>query len=497
MSTCPDNKQLLKLLQQPSTMGDEDVANIEKHISDCAACQSLLGFLTDEPMLDGITSNPTNDRYRDEPQFKSLQKQFRNLNLQSESESSTHWPQPQTKVDTVRLERVETAEADEDDETWDDFPELEGFIFERRIGRGGFSTVYLAWDIALMRHVAIKMLESNQNNPRNRHRFLREARAMAQLENEFVVEIYHVDETKSRQPFIIMEYVAGETLENWVNRSGPNRLKEADLRKTVNLIAQAAQGLVAVHQAGMIHRDIKPGNILINNQENHCAKLADFGLVKNAEEEFLALTQTAEVMGTPAFMAPEQVENSEVDHRSDVYSLGATLFYCLTGKLLFDGSTLSIIRKIIESEPPRPRSLNSEIPLDLEAICLTAISKKPEDRYQTAAEFVTELKNFLVDKPILAKRSSAIKTIFNWGQNNKTKVLSWFLLATALAGSTIAGGVLMHNRKQANGKYDLQKFRTILRAPADHHANTGDDNRAATLRAMSSEFVTKHASSFR
>lgn len=448
MSTCPNNKQLLAWIQQPASMDNQDVADIEKHVAECAACQSLLGFLTDEPMLDGITPDPTNQRFLGEPQLKSLQKQFRDLSLQLESENSAYWPQPQTKVDTVRLERVETAGEDVDiDETWNEFPELDGFIFERRIGSGGFSSVYLAWDVTLARHVAIKMLEKNQNNPRNRHRFLREARAMARLENEFVVEIYHVDETKSGQPYIVMEYIAGETLESWIDQSTPVKTKDNDFRKLVDLIAQAAEGMVAAHQAGMIHRDIKPSNILIDDKNDILrAKLADFGLVKNVAEDSLMLTRTAEVVGTPSFMAPEQVvENGEIDHRSDVYSLGATLYYGMTGELLFNGSTVSIIRQIIDSQPQKPRSLNPNMPVDLETICLTAIAKKPEDRYQTASALVADMRNFLDGKPILARRPNLFKALFNWGQSNKTKVVSWLLLSTIILGTIVVAGFAIDN----------------------------------------------------
>lgn len=408
MSTCPNNEQLLSWIQTPEILDNEDVSRIKSHVSSCTACQSLLGFLSSESVDEQLNPPP---------------KKFSNLDLQLESESSAYWPQPQTKVDTVSLDRTSTAQPDDDDdgEGWNEFPELDGFIVERKIGIGGFSSVFLAWDINLSRHVAIKILEKNQNNPRNRHRFLREARTMTSLESEFVVEVYQVAESKSGEPFIVMEYIAGETLDSWLNHSGPCKSGGSNFRKLVRLISQAAEGLATAHQAGMIHRDIKPGNILIyEKDEVQCTKLVDFGLALKhiANNGPVTLTKSAEVVGTPAFMAPEQVvENGEIDHRCDIYSLGATLYYGLTGELLFNGSTVSIIRRIIDSQPTEPRSFNSEIPEELEAICLTAIAKDPNHRYQSAEAFAADLSNFADGKPIEPPRKNIVRSFFSWGQS--------------------------------------------------------------------------------
>jgi tRNA A-37 threonylcarbamoyl transferase component Bud32 len=276
------------------------------------------------------------------------------------------------------------------------------------VGWGGMGVVLRAFDATLRRTVALKVIAPRlASNPTARKRFLREAQAAAAIRHEHVVTIHAVEETKSL-PYIVMEYVPGLSLQQFISRTGP-----LPLAQIVPIGQQVAAGLAAAHALDVTHRDIKPANILLENggavsggARDHSplaahhsplrVKITDFGLAQAANE--VRLTQHGVLLGTPEYMAPEQARGEALDHRADLFSLGAVLYTMCTGRPPFRaGSILGLLRLIAE-EAPRPiHELNPQIPDWLTAIVEKLLAKAPEDRFQSAAEVAS-----LLDRRLLA-----------------------------------------------------------------------------------------------
>ncbi len=268
---------------------------------------------------------------------------------------------------------------------------VSGFIGElghyriiERIGSGGMGVVLKAMDPALNRIVAIKVLSPLvAEQPVSRRRFLREAQAAAAINHEHVVRIYAVEE-EQRLPYLVMEFVAGLTLQQKIDRDAP-----LELREILRIGMQIAAGLAAAHHQGVVHRDIKPANVLLENGIQR-VKITDFGLARSSEVP--ALTESGMVAGTPEYMAPEQTHDGNVDFRADLFSLGSVLYAMCTGKSPFRmGSVASTLREVAE-KPPRPISeLNPEVPEWLIQMIGRLHAKRAEDRFQSAADVEREL----------------------------------------------------------------------------------------------------------
>jgi len=263
------------------------------------------------------------------------------------------------------------------------------YLVEEVIGHGGMGVVLKARDPDLNRLVAIKILGTHlAYSATARRRFLREARAVASISHPHVLTIHSVEEHENT-PFIVMEYVSGQSLKEYVNSKG-----RLDSHETIKLTAQIAQGLAAAHAQGIIHRDVKPGNVMLHEGATR-VRLADFGLARvtfdNSE-----LTSHDQSVGTPAYMAPEQVRCEEIDARADLFSLGCVVFFMLTGRSPFQGrSSGETMTKIIEEKPPRLQDINSEVPSALSDIVDRLLQKKPGDRYQSAFEVAEECARYV------------------------------------------------------------------------------------------------------
>jgi serine/threonine protein kinase len=295
-----------------------------------------------------------------------------------------------------------------------------------KLGEGGMGIVYLAEDTHLGRRVAIKFLASTQNH-NYRARFLREARAVSNLSHPHIAVLHDYGETEEGQPFIVMEYLKGKTLSDLLNERG------LTLTQALEITEAVADALSAAHRNGIVHRDIKPSNVIVD--EDGRVKVVDFGLVKHLNEE---ATQTAHpdaatlpamrtssnvVVGTPLYLSPEQAMGLAVDARSDIFALGALLYESLTGKPAFaGGSVIEIGAQIIHFNPPAPSSINHRVPPELDRITQKALQKKADQRYQSATEFLGDLRAVhatLSDTYHLTKRmhvsksmqSSALKSI--------------------------------------------------------------------------------------
>jgi serine/threonine protein kinase len=263
-----------------------------------------------------------------------------------------------------------------------------------RLGEGGMGVVYKAEDTRLGRLVAIKFPMPGADRQSFRARFLNEARAISALNHPHIATIHEYGETPEGDPFIVMELIGGQDL-NEKLRSGHLTLGEA-----VRIIATVASALDAAHRHGIVHRDVKPSNVRINNEAQ--VKVLDFGLSKQLLDLQLSadastlhatdLTAPGLVVGTPNYLSPEQARSRPVDARSDIFALGALLYECVTGRPAFAGGNLiEIGAQVLHVDPPPPSQLNPYVPTELDRIVAQALAKDPAERYQTAAEMQAEL----------------------------------------------------------------------------------------------------------
>jgi serine/threonine protein kinase len=256
------------------------------------------------------------------------------------------------------------------------------------LGQGAFGTVFQAQDEQLQRRVAIKVLGPQfVKNVTARGRFLREARAAAAVNSKYVVSTYEVAEQPI--PYLVMEYVAGQTLQKRIDERGA-----LETREILQIGSEIAAGLAAAHQQGLIHRDIKPANILL--EAGRC-KIADFGLARAVDDT--SLTQAGTIAGTPLFMSPEQARGETLDPRSDLFSVGSVLYTMCTGLAPFRAhTTLGVLKRVCDDTPRPIREVNADIPEALVAIVNRLLEKDPAGRFQTAAEVADLLKQHL-DNP--------------------------------------------------------------------------------------------------
>jgi serine/threonine protein kinase len=264
-----------------------------------------------------------------------------------------------------------------------------------QIGKGGMSSVYLAEHELMKRRVAVKVLPRNRvDDSSYLERFRLEARAVAKLDDPNIVRAYDID-NEGDVHYIVMEYVDGQDLHQIVAQQGP-----LDFDTAADYIAQVANGLQHAHEMGLVHRDIKPANCLVDRHKT--VKLLDLGLAKLTEDDQASLTMANEenVLGTADYLAPEQALNShEADHRSDIYSLGCTLYFLLTGGPPFPEGSIS--ERLLKHQTAKPESIfkfRPDAPPSLVDICETMMSKKPDDRFQSAGDVAARLKEWLADR---------------------------------------------------------------------------------------------------
>ena len=247
-----------------------------------------------------------------------------------------------------------------------------------KLGQGGMGAVYLGYDGALGRKVALKMmLARHAADPESRDRFVREARAAASITSDHVVTIFDVGDERGF-PFIAMEYLQGFPLDQYLRAKG-----ELPLPHILRIGREVALGLAAAHDLELIHRDIKPGNVWLEHPKGR-VKILDFGLAR-AQHDDTNITGTGLVVGTPSFMSPEQARGHKLDGRSDLFSLGVMLYRLCTGKMPFDGpTTMAILTSLAVDTPTPPRTLNPQLPVAVAAVITKLLAKRADDRYPTA-----------------------------------------------------------------------------------------------------------------
>ncbi|MDR3234570.1 MAG: serine/threonine protein kinase [Planctomycetaceae bacterium] len=283
------------------------------------------------------------------------------------------------------------------------FPsEFGNYTILRRIGGGATADVYLAEQQPLRRKAALKILKKRlADDEINVQRFIREAQAIAALNHPNLVHIYQID-CRDGNWYIAQEFVEGENLHQRLCRIGTLPIPE-----TVDILRSLSSALDKAAHVGIVHRDIKPENILLGSGGD--IKITDFGLARVAQQTFdvtdAALTEIGMTLGTPLYMSPEQAQGKPLDHRSDMYSLGITGYYILTGQLPFQGDTpLAVAMQHVHKKPKPVRELRPDVPAALAQIVERMIAKKPEERYKTFADIVTELDS-IKTKGLSAKNS--------------------------------------------------------------------------------------------
>lgn len=320
----------------------------------------------------------------------------------------------------------------------------------KELGKGAMGEVYLAEDLRLGRQVAIKFASPKAD----KFRFLNSARLVATLNHPNIAAVYDSGETEDRIPYIVMEFVEGETLTSYLGR-------QHSLKHRLELIVQIAEGLSEAHEHHIIHRDIKPDNVLINRQG--VAKVLDFGLAKEIQvqsDQLGDLDETAQasrtligaMLGTPYFMSPEQASGNpqDADTRSDLFSLGSVLYFCLTAKLPFNGTTTQEVSGQIQFlEPVPPSQYQEDLPSELDRTTLKALAKKPDDRYQSADELIADLRIAIEELgkpvPVRPKPAPPVKSPFaKLLEQLKRKPLAAALAVLAFFGGYLVAARLFH-----------------------------------------------------
>ena len=359
--------------------------------------------------------------------------------------------------------------------------QLGDYRIVREIGRGGMGIIYEAEQITLKRRVALKVLSvGTSESAKQLERFQREAEAVARLHHTNIVPVFGSGSQEGVHYFA-MQLIDGEPL---------SKLPDMTFDEIARLGMQVASALAYAHSHGVLHRDVKPSNLL--RDRNGEVWVTDFGLAKLSDVG--ELTQTGDIMGTLKYMAPEQLEG-RADERTDIYSLGLTLYELATRQPAFDISK-SLANRIRNHEFPSPRSVNADVPRDLETIILKATASEPQHRYATASQLADDLRCFLEDRPIAARRASNVERLRRWMHRNPALAASLLATILLLATTTVVTGwgylttrtALMDAKEARDNAFAASKEADRARAMAVSSQTRAEGNLNVALQAFDAIF---------
>jgi len=358
-----------------------------------------------------------------------------------------------------------------------DMPELDGYDFIREVSRGGMGVVYEVRDRKLNRVVALKTIRAEISSGRDEkelQRFNSETQRVALLDHPHVVPLYEAGAQDGVQ-FFTMRLMSGGSLADRLRDNKP------DMREAAQIVANIASGIHHAHQRGLLHRDIKPGNILFD--DHGVAQVADFGLARSIEPT--ASLHSGAIVGTPMYMAPEQAHGTTLTTTADIYSLGAVLYELLTGRPPHQSdSPLNTLVQLANQDPPCPRTLKSDVDVDLETICLKCLERDPDRRYGSADALADDLQRWLRTEPITARRASTWYRFRKWSERSPAMVAMTGAVAAALMA---CAGLLVFNhvalqREQVRTNAALKSYKNAKYfqsiALAEHAVASGDIEQA-------------------
>jgi eukaryotic-like serine/threonine-protein kinase len=374
---------------------------VRAHVHDCVVCQASLDQNTEDPDL-----RPWLEARRRSRGAALDQRVLDRLVVQLQA-------MPPLREEPGRVVSAGPAiAANGSSEPSGDLGEIGPYRLLNELGRGGMGIVYRAWDEPLRRLVALKVLRPDQAEESDRLRLVREAQLTAQFRHDHAVMVHAVVCPEAGLPYLVMEYVQGSTLAQLIDST-----QRPAPRVVAAWVSQVADALDAAHAAGLVHRDVKPSNILIEDKTGR-AKITDFGLARSQAGPS-SLSRDGFLAGTPTYMSPEQARgDASLDARTDVYGLGATFYQALTGVTPYRGAPHLVLRQVIEEDPRPPRQLNDQVPRDLETICLKSMAREPARRYQTAGALADDLRRWLGDEPIRARPVGRLERFYRWCRRN-------------------------------------------------------------------------------
>jgi len=384
------------------------------------------------------------------------------------------------------------------------------FKLERELGRGAQGVVYLAEDTRLRRRVALKVLTgSAAQSAEVRARFRREGEIASKLDHPGICGIHEVGEVRG-VPFISMQFLRGSTLAGLIqqarskdgSKTGDKRVDPSNvttslvgkdaMQDVLRLIERAARALHAAHEVGLVHRDIKPGNLMITPDGQPV--LLDFGLARDIEDQSEALTETGQIMGTPAYMAAEQLrgQRDQVDRRTDVYALGVILYESLTLRLPFDATSFELLfNQILQGTPPNPRRFNPRIPPDLRTVIEVAMERDRARRYASALDLAEDLRRVRTFEPIQARAAGPVLRARKWARREPAKAVAILALAMFVLSGV---GFLVNQRltrlrtarehlDRAEVQLEARDFTGALEAVAQSRESQPNSTRALEIKA--------------
>ncbi len=393
---CPKSDELANIAL--GHLPEANAAALIEHIATCSNCVTRLqSIAAEDSLVEAVGSKDLTPAWPEQDAVRRLLEKVRGLVAETKGEQADQTrdlPAPVSNGDTPNFSWVDSPDQSvkEDDglappKGADEIGWLGPYRVLKVLGEGGMGKVFLAEDPALQRSVALKVMKpSLARNLNSRKRFLQEARAAAAIEHDNIIHIYQVSEDRG-VPFVAMPLLKGASLEDLLRRAGALQLKQ-----TVRIGSQIAEGLAAAHERKLIHRDIKPGNIWIEPTGGGRVKILDFGLARTTEGD-TGLTQSGAILGTPAYMPPEQARGEKVDHRADLYSLGCVLYRMATGELPLKGNdTMGMLMALAMQEPTAPKLVKPEVPQALSDLIMKLLAKDPAQRFGSAREVVVALK---------------------------------------------------------------------------------------------------------